>query len=141
MRFSNEELLFLTASFSSLRVSFSALTSSISMLEVPVAYVVESKGFSRTKAVWGLTTVIFSVSTVIAFNFGELVASVNFVDNYFVQLAAGMNFKVSDAVTIGTEVRYNMYDADLARDNDFEFGVRTQIKLKKKKKKNEKKKK
>jgi NSS family neurotransmitter:Na+ symporter len=49
-----------------------ALTSSISMLEVPVAYVVESKGFSRAKAVWGLTTVIFFVSTVIALNFGEL---------------------------------------------------------------------
>ena len=49
-----------------------ALTSSISMLEVPVAYVVESLGFTRTKAVWGLTTVIFFVSTVIALNFGEL---------------------------------------------------------------------
>ena len=49
-----------------------ALTAAISMLEVPVAYVVESLGFTRTKAVWGLTTVIFFVSTVIALNFGEL---------------------------------------------------------------------
>lgn len=49
-----------------------ALTSSISMLEVPVAYVVESKGFSRAKAVWTLSAVVFCLSTVIAFNFADL---------------------------------------------------------------------
>ncbi|MFT6434845.1 MAG: NSS family neurotransmitter:Na+ symporter [Candidatus Azotimanducaceae bacterium] len=49
-----------------------ALTSSISMLEVPVAYVVESKGFSRAKAVWMLSAIIFGISTVIAFNFADL---------------------------------------------------------------------
>ncbi|MDN4504212.1 sodium-dependent transporter [Alteromonadaceae bacterium BrNp21-10] len=49
-----------------------ALTSSISMLEVPVAYVVESKGVTRSKAVWLITLVIFCVSTIIAFNFESL---------------------------------------------------------------------
>lgn len=49
-----------------------ALTSSISMLEVPVAYVVESKGVSRQKAVWLLSLVVFSVSITIAFNMASL---------------------------------------------------------------------
>lgn len=49
-----------------------ALTSSISMLEVPVAYVVESKGVGRKRAVWGLTLVIFLISSILAFNMGSL---------------------------------------------------------------------
>lgn len=49
-----------------------ALTSSISMLEVPVAYVVESKGLGRTKAVWLLSLLIFVASSVIIFNFDTL---------------------------------------------------------------------
>ncbi|MFT6896752.1 MAG: NSS family neurotransmitter:Na+ symporter [Paraglaciecola sp.] len=49
-----------------------ALTSSISMLEVPVAYVVESKGLSRTKAVWLLSLMIFVASSIIIFNFDKL---------------------------------------------------------------------
>lgn len=46
-----------------------ALTSSISMLEVPVAYVVESKGIGRKRAVWGLGAMIFLASTIITLNF------------------------------------------------------------------------
>jgi NSS family neurotransmitter:Na+ symporter len=46
-----------------------ALTSSISMLEVPVAYVVESKGIERKRAVWGLGAMIFLASTIITLNF------------------------------------------------------------------------
>lgn len=49
-----------------------ALTSSISMLEVPVAYVVESKGLGRTKAVWLLSLLIFVASSIIIFNFDTL---------------------------------------------------------------------
>lgn len=49
-----------------------ALTSSISMLEVPVAYVVESKGVGRKRAVWLIAISIFIVSSVIAFNMGTL---------------------------------------------------------------------
>ena len=49
-----------------------ALTSSISMLEVPVAYIVESKGISRKQAVWFITLIIFTVSSTIAFNMSNL---------------------------------------------------------------------
>lgn len=49
-----------------------ALTSSISMLEVPVAYVVESLGAKRKNAVMLLTVLIFLVSSTIAFNFESL---------------------------------------------------------------------
>jgi NSS family neurotransmitter:Na+ symporter len=49
-----------------------ALTSSISMLEVPVAYVVESKGIGRKRAVWFLTLVVFSISSILAFNMATL---------------------------------------------------------------------
>ena len=49
-----------------------ALTSSISMLEVPVAYVTESKGLGRTPAVWLLAAIIFTASTVIMLNFDTL---------------------------------------------------------------------
>ncbi|MGS2720147.1 sodium-dependent transporter [Paraglaciecola aestuariivivens] len=49
-----------------------ALTSSISMLEVPVAYVVESKGVERKRAVWALTLMIFLISSTLAFNMGSL---------------------------------------------------------------------
>lgn len=49
-----------------------ALTSSISMLEVPVAYVVESKGVDRKKAVWSLALVVFILSSIIALNMGSL---------------------------------------------------------------------
>lgn len=46
-----------------------ALTSSISMLEVPVAYVVESLGAKRKNAVMLLTFAIFCTSSIIALNF------------------------------------------------------------------------
>lgn len=44
-----------------------ALTSSISMLEVPVAYVVENKGVERSKAVWLIALVVFVFSSTIAY--------------------------------------------------------------------------
>ncbi|WP_416304847.1 sodium-dependent transporter [Neptunicella sp. SCSIO 80796] len=49
-----------------------AVTSSISMLEVPVAYIVESKGVGRKKSVWLIGSAIFAASIVIAFNFEQL---------------------------------------------------------------------
>ena len=53
-------------------MAIAALTSSISMLEVPVAFLVENKGFNRKKAVWLVSAIIFSVSAVIVFNFSAL---------------------------------------------------------------------
>ncbi|KAA1188212.1 sodium-dependent transporter [Pseudohalioglobus sediminis] len=53
-------------------MSIAALTSSISMLEVPVAYTIEEHGISRKRAVWVIGGVIAVVSTVILLNFAEL---------------------------------------------------------------------
>ncbi len=53
-------------------MSIAALTSSISMLEVPVAYTIEEHNFSRKRAVWGIGGAIAIVSTLILLNFGEL---------------------------------------------------------------------
>jgi NSS family neurotransmitter:Na+ symporter len=49
-----------------------ALTSSISMLEVPVAYAVENHGMQRTLATWLIGGVIALVSVVIILNFATL---------------------------------------------------------------------
>lgn len=49
-----------------------AVTSSISMLEVPVAYVVESKGVARKRSVWLIALIIYVLSSVIALNFNAL---------------------------------------------------------------------
>jgi neurotransmitter:Na+ symporter, NSS family len=55
-----------------LLMSIASLTSSISMLEVPVSYVVESKGVSRHKAVWLIAGIILTASIIIIFNFSTL---------------------------------------------------------------------
>jgi len=44
-----------------LLLSFAALTSSVSLLEVPVAYVVDEFGFKRERAVWIAASIIFLV--------------------------------------------------------------------------------
>jgi NSS family neurotransmitter:Na+ symporter len=53
-----------------------ALTSSISMLEVPVSYVIESKGLTRKRAVWTITLIVFAISSTIALNMASLFGSV-----------------------------------------------------------------
>ncbi|NDV91278.1 sodium-dependent transporter [Alteromonas sp. 345S023] len=53
-------------------MAIAAVTSSISMLEVPVAYMVESRGLIRKKAVVVMATIIFALSCIIIFNFGTL---------------------------------------------------------------------
>lgn len=55
-----------------LLMSIASLTSSISMLEVPVSYVVENKGVSRHKAVWIIAAIIFAISVLIILNFSTL---------------------------------------------------------------------
>ena len=44
-----------------LLLSFAALTSTVSLLEVPVAYIVDEHKLSRKKAVWIAATIIFIV--------------------------------------------------------------------------------
>ncbi len=53
-------------------MTIAAITSSISMLEVPVAHAQESLGLARKKAAWVVGLVIMAVSVVIVFNFGVL---------------------------------------------------------------------
>lgn len=53
-------------------MSIAALTSSISMLEVPVAYTIEEHGVSRKQAVWVIGGLIALVSTIILLNFDTL---------------------------------------------------------------------
>lgn len=55
-----------------LLMSIAALTSSISMLEVPVSYMVENRGLSRHKSVWLIAALIFTASVVIILNFDTL---------------------------------------------------------------------
>ncbi len=53
-------------------MAIAALTSSISMLEVPVAYTIEEHGISRNKAVVGIGAAITASSTIILLNFEPL---------------------------------------------------------------------
>ena len=53
-------------------MTIAALTSSISMLEVPVAYAIEEHGLRRKTAVWLIGAAIACVSTVILLDFGSL---------------------------------------------------------------------
>ena len=60
-----------------------ALTSSISMLEVPVAYASESLDLGRTKAAWTVGLTVLLISFFIIFNFGSLFdAVVTFTTKY-----------------------------------------------------------
>ena len=53
-------------------LSIAALTSSISMLEVPVAYAVENRKLYRKSATLWVSSAIFALSVVICLNFGAL---------------------------------------------------------------------
>ena len=55
-----------------LLMTIASLTSSISMLEVPVSLTVEKTGYSRPKATWLIGGLIAIISAVIIFNFGTL---------------------------------------------------------------------
>ena len=53
-------------------MTIAAVTSSISMLEVPVSHAQESHGLQRKKAAWVVGSVIMLISLVIVFNFNAL---------------------------------------------------------------------
>lgn len=53
-------------------MTIAALTSSISMLEVPVAYAKESHQLSRRRAAWLVGLVVFAISVIIIINFAAL---------------------------------------------------------------------
>ncbi|MEM7358922.1 MAG: sodium-dependent transporter [Pseudomonadota bacterium] len=53
-------------------MTIAAVTSSISMLEVPVAYASEHQGLPRAKAAWIAGSIVLAISLTIVFNFGTL---------------------------------------------------------------------
>ena len=55
-----------------LLMSIAAITSSISMLEVPVSYVVEEFKVKRQNATYIISSIIFSISVIICLNFESL---------------------------------------------------------------------
>ena len=73
-------------------MSIAALTSSISMLEVPVAYTIENHGVSRITAVLAIGAVISAISLVILLNFGTLFGLVITVTTRYSQPLLGFIF-------------------------------------------------
>ncbi|AQA18782.1 sodium-dependent transporter [Halioglobus japonicus] len=73
-------------------MSIAALTSSISMLEVPVAYTIEEHGIKRHTAVWMIGGAIALVSTAILLNFGTLFGLVISVTTRYSQPLLGFMF-------------------------------------------------
>lgn len=53
-------------------MTIAALTSSISMLEVPVAFASERQNMQRTKAAWVVGLIVLAISVTIIFNFAAL---------------------------------------------------------------------
>ncbi len=75
-------------------MSIAALTSSISMLEVPVAYTIEEHGLSRRSAVYIIGALITVVSAVILMNFDDLFGLVIAVTTRYSQPLLGFMFCV-----------------------------------------------
>ncbi|WP_086930778.1 sodium-dependent transporter [Agarilytica rhodophyticola] len=71
-------------------MSIAAVTSSISMLEVPVSLAVEKTQASRTKATAIIGTIILAISTIIIFNFEALFGLVIKVTTEFSQPLLGI---------------------------------------------------
>ncbi|MGQ8363647.1 sodium-dependent transporter [Glaciecola sp. 1036] len=67
-----------------------SLTSSISMLEVPVSFLVDNKGMQRPKATMLLTLVVFLISLVIVYNFDALFGLVITITTEYSQPLLGL---------------------------------------------------
>lgn len=64
-------------------VLFAAITSSISLLEVCCAYVIDEYKWSRTKATWGLSIIIFILTVLSSLSQGPLSGFLIFGKNFF----------------------------------------------------------
>jgi len=73
-------------------MSIAALTSSISMLEVPVAYTIETHGIRRGRAVIVIGAIITAISLAILLNFGTLFGFVITVTTRYSQPLLGFVF-------------------------------------------------
>lgn len=81
--------IYIACAFFALMV-IAALTSSISMLEVPVAYVVENKGVGRKRAVWFLALIVFLISCTISLNMASLFGLVITITTKYSQPLLGL---------------------------------------------------
>ena len=75
-----------------LLLSIAAITSSISMLEVPVAYVSESTQIDRGKAIWIVASLITAVSAIIAWKFDVLFGLAIAISTQYSQPILGLLF-------------------------------------------------
>ena len=73
-------------------MSIAALTSSISMLEVPVAYTIEDHGVNRHTAAWVIGGIIAMISAIILLNFSVLFGLVITVTTRYSQPLLGFMF-------------------------------------------------
>lgn len=64
-------------------VLFAAITSSISLLEVCCAYVIDEYKWSRTKATWSLSIIIFVLTTLSSLSMGPMSNFLIFGKNFF----------------------------------------------------------
>ncbi len=71
-------------------MTIAALTSSISMLETPVAYAIEEHGMQRHRAVWLIGAMIVLLSTLILLDFGTLFGLVVSVTTRYAQPLLGI---------------------------------------------------
>ena len=71
-------------------MTIAALTSTISMLEVPVAYAVEAHDITRKRATVIMSAVIFLISVVLIFNFGLLFSLVADIATEYSQPLLGL---------------------------------------------------
>jgi NSS family neurotransmitter:Na+ symporter len=71
-------------------MTIAAVTSSISMLEVPVAYTVENRNISRYKASWLIGSIIMAISCIIIFNAAALFDLVIAVTTQYSQPLIGL---------------------------------------------------
>lgn len=71
-------------------MSIAAVTSSISMLEVPVSYLVENKNLPRQRSVWLTTLVILGISSAIIFYFDTLFGLVISITTEYSQPLLGL---------------------------------------------------
>jgi NSS family neurotransmitter:Na+ symporter len=73
-------------------MTIAALTSSISMLEVPVSYTIENHGLTRRRAVYIIGFTIGAVSTLILLNFEALFGLVIAATTRYAQPLLGLMF-------------------------------------------------
>lgn len=100
-----------------LLMTIAALTSSISMLEVPVAYTVERRGFGRKSATYLVGGLILLVSVIIIYNFSTLFTLVIKFTTQFSEPLIGFLFClfvgwVWHRATILNEIKQSMPDAE-----------------------------